>query len=177
MSTKFFNEAFQNTSANNKPLVWDEESLKAKNQFLIDLEKSGKVHKKPAGVIAVMNLDNKIYCLFCEPLAMANRVRKGKKVNCPVGKNQLIDLINSNSEYIEYMGTFEEFLRYRNNIKIKGNNGTPMQKWLSYKWHTTTNTTAKLANGGDGIIRRGRVNEVKFFDWTKTTGTPSATRG
>lgn len=166
----YFNNDFISTSANKGANIDNTLS----SAFMVEIQKAEEEKKMPMGVMCAINFEHQIYILFTEPKRVADRVRKGNKILCPVGKNQFIDLLNEKSPYIKHIGSESDFLLYASHIRQYNNNGKPMQKFIANRLHTKTDLNAKLSKGGDCIIYGGRCNEVKLFDFTKTSGTPSA---
>lgn len=95
---------------------------------------------------------------------------KRTKFLCPLGKNQVIDLILSGD--LEMLGFSEELEKYHENKRYKvSNDGQAVEYFLKQKFHAKFNHTAKMTKGNGEF----RNTEVKFFSFDKTSGTPSAT--
>ena len=92
------------------------------------------------------------------------------KINCPFGKNQVVDLIATND--LECIGESENLKKYYNNPRYKvKNDGQAVEYYIAQKYHTKFDHYAKMSKGAGEF----RNTEVKFFSFDKTTGTPSAT--
>lgn len=92
------------------------------------------------------------------------------KILCPLGKNQVIELINSGD--LEKIGSASDLEKYHNSARYKiSNDGQAIEYYLKQKYHTKFDHNAKMT-AGDGEFRN---TEVKFFSFDKTSGTPSAT--
>ena len=104
---------------------------------------------------------------LCENLAVS-----GQRVKflCPLGKNQVNDLIISGD--LEMLGFSEELEKYHENKRYKiSNDGQAIEYFLKQKYHAKFHHTAKMTKGNGEF----RNTEVKFFSFDKTSGTPSAT--
>lgn len=95
---------------------------------------------------------------------------KRTKFLCPLGKSQVIELINSGD--LEQIGVSTDLDKYFNSNRYHiSNSGQAIEYYLKQKYHTKFNHTAKMTTG-EGEFRN---TEVKFFSFDKTSGTPSAT--
>ena len=130
-----------------------------------------KINFKNATVI--IEIHNKIYgCKMPMHRLTSQLAISGKRVKflCPLGKNQVIDLILSGE--LEMLGFSEELEKYHDNKRYKiSNDGQAIEYFLKQKFHTKFDHTAKMTKGAGEF----RNTEVKFFSFDKTSGTPSAT--
>lgn len=95
---------------------------------------------------------------------------KRTKFLCPLGKNQVIELIASGK--LEKIGSSDDLLKYHNSSRYHiSNDGQAIEYYLKQKYHASFDHNAKMTTGAGEF----RNTEVKFFSFDKTSGTPSAT--
>lgn len=95
-----------------------------------------------------------------------NLAISGKKCKflAPLGKNQVIDLIEDGT--LEKIGSSDDLEKFG-----KSNNGKNIEYFLARKTRKGFDHSGKMTDGNGEF----RGTEVKFFSFDKTSGTPSAT--
>lgn len=95
-----------------------------------------------------------------------NLAISGKKCKflAPLGKNQVIDLIENGT--LEKIGSSDDLEKFG-----KSNNGKNIEYFLARKTRKSFDHSGKMTDGNGEF----RNTEVKFFSFDKTSGTPSAT--
>lgn len=89
---------------------------------------------------------------------------KRAKFLSPLGKNQVLDLIESGT--LEKIGNSSDLEKFG-----KSNNGKNIEYFIARKTHQKFDHNGKMTDSNGEF----RNTEVKFFSFDKTSGTPSAT--
>lgn len=147
--------------------------LKAQNAQELKLAKAILEKANFENVTVVIEYDKNLYaCKMPLELVVKQLCNNGNrnKILCPLGKNQVINLIASGD--LEKIGSSSDLEKYHKSSRYKINNdGQAIEYYLKQKYHCKFDHNAKMTNGNGEF----KNTEVKFFSFDKTSGTPSAT--
>lgn len=157
---KIINISFVSTSPNTK--MQDSKSKAAAEKLAAEI---------PEIFTCIFKINDLLYWAKVPKSRILERYRVSgsrAKILTPLSKKQVITLINNGT--LEKIGVYTDLKKYYNGNYSVSNDGQAVEYLVAQKSHTKFTHTGKMSTAGEF-----RNTEVKFFDFDKTTGTPSAT--